>query len=984
MRLEMGTNKLKYLFFLFIIFNLLTAQLLVITPDDFYYNILPLVRWKREKGYSVFLRKISQVGSTASQIKSYIQRLSDSTDIKYCLLVGAINKIPSFDLPGPPSGVTDYYYGCLTDELIASVLVGRLPASNTSELDVMVTKILSYEKNPYLDDTLWFKRALMVATSYVGGSGTPAVTALETKRFLRRRLLSFNFYQVDTCFHPPSLTGESISAGVNRGLLYVNGRGWGNSDGWEYPRFDRNDVGNLANGFKLPVITSFYCATGNFARNPCFGEVWLRAGTPANPKGGVLFFGPSYTTTSTRWNNLLDAAVYAAIFEKGITTAGDAFLAAKKELKKNFPLASDSLDLRIHIQTYNILGDPTLSLWRGVPKRLHLSHPENIAVGSQRVRVSTGLDSCLVSFYRENELSVQGWTDRTGEVNLDLNPSSPCSLTLTVTKRDYLPYQVLLPVVLREVHCGLFSYEISGNTPGVKELYLTVKNYGTQTANNVSGILSSDGGNVRLLDSFAFFGTLLPNSTSRFGPLRIEILPTSFDRETLSFSLRLSSENNNFLSGFKLEVRASDFTFLSLRVDDGNNQILEPGETGNLYIKIKNLGREGINNLRGVLRVITNAAVVFDSLAQFGQFLPNEEKENLDPFSCYLSPNFSSNRDLRCQLLLLADNLFLQMIDFFLPAGPYLVSRPYGPSLYGYYAYDECDILFPQRPVYSWVEIDPNFGGQGERLNLSDDGIIYLNLPFNFTYFGMNFNGISVSANGYALLGYSDFKSPYNWPIPSPLSPPNLLACFWDDFRPDTGQASGVYHYYDADNHRYIIEWSRVHHIHGFRNRSLQELQSFQILLLDPRYYPTRTGDGEIIYQYLYCLNDDSFSGDCHNYATVGLLNPWGGDYLLLTFANQYPRGVAVLGPERAIKFTTNPPDTFSGIKKIDQEKERKNFPTIMAVKEFLNQYGKLKDQEIKIYNAVGRRVFLSGKRIGPGIYYIFFGQKRIKIILPD
>ncbi|MEO0098087.1 MAG: C25 family cysteine peptidase [candidate division WOR-3 bacterium] len=971
--------KIKSLIITFI-FQILSAQLLVITPDDFYNNIQPLVQWKKEKGYNLFLRKISEIGSTAPQIKSYIQHLADSTNLRYTLLVGAINKIPSFDLPGPPTGVTDYYYGCLTDELVADVLVGRLPASNTSELDVMVAKILSYEKNPPTADTLYFKRALMVATSYVGGSGTPAVTALETKRLLRRNLLASGFLMVDTVFHPPSTTGESISSAVNRGVLYVNGRGWGNSDGWEYPRFDRNDVGNLNNGFKLPVVTSFYCATGNFARNPCFGEVWLRAGTPTQPKGGVLFFGPSYTTTSTRWNNFLDCAVYDAIFNKGITTAGEVFLYAKKELIRNFPLPSDSLDLRIHIQSYNILGDPTLSLWRGVPKTLYPNHPQNLAVGTQRVRVSTNLESCLVSFYSTEGPPQADWTNREGEIYLDLNLPQPGSITLTITKRDYLPYQVSLPVELREFHCGLFSYEISSPSPGTQDVYLTVKNYGTSPLSNVSGILRSDGTKAQVLDSLLSFGDIPPQATSRFGPLRVLIKETAKDKESLSFSLLLNSGGRSFSTGFKIEVHSTAFTFLSARVSDGNNQILEPGEDVSLYLKIKNTGREG-GEVSGVLRALTDAGFFSDSIANFGYFSPNEEKENLDPFNFYLSTDFTGNRKLKFRLFLYVNNNLKESLDFLLSTGPYEERKPYGPSLYGYYAYENND-NHPQRPNYFWREIDPNYGGSGERLNLTDDGIVTLSLPFPFRYFGIEFNQISVSANGYCVLGASEFKSPYNFNLPSPYSPTNLLAIFWDDFRPDTLNASGVYHYYDSENHIYIIEWSRVHHIHGFRNRILGELQTFEICLFDPQFYPTRTGDGEIIYQYLYCQNDDSFPGDCHNYATVGILSPSGSDYLLVTFANQYPIGISPLGPERAIKFTTNPPDTFSLLRERERE-EKRVFPTITKMRDFLDKYGKT-EKEIKIYNALGKRVFLEGKkRIGPGIYYLIMEKRRIKIIVP-
>jgi hypothetical protein len=147
------------------------------------------------------------------------------------------------------------------------------------------------------------------------------------------------------------------------------------------------------------------------------------------------------------------------------------------------------------------------------------------------------------------------------------------------------------------------------------------------------------------------------------------------------------------------------------------------------------------------------------------------------------------------------------------------------------------------------------------------------------------------------------------------MGPDGLVAAFWDDFRADTAGASGVFTWHDAQNHRFVIEWSRCVHVHGFRPPYLAEQQTFEAALYDPQYYPTATGDGPMLFQYLSVQNDDSLPDNSHDFATVGIGNPDHNDGLECTFAGAYPAAAAVVGPNRAIRFTTNPPDSFIAVR---------------------------------------------------------------------
>jgi len=70
--------------------------------------------------------------------------------------------------------------------------------------------------------------------------------------------------------------------------------------------------------------------------------------------------------------------------------------------------------------------------------------------------------------------------------------------------------------------------------------------------------------------------------------------------------------------------------------------------------------------------------------------------------------------------------------------------------------------------------------------------------------------------------------------------------------------------------------------------------------LRDPEFYPTATGDGEIIFMYQQINNYDQ----AENYASVGIESPDKTQGLEISFANFYPDTAHALGDERAILFT--------------------------------------------------------------------------------
>ncbi len=226
-------------------------------------------------------------------------------------------------------------------------------------------------------------------------------------------------------------------------------------------------------------------------------------------------------------------------------------------------------------------------------------------------------------------------------------------------------------------------------------------------------------------------------------------------------------------------------------------------------------------------------------------------------------------------------------------------AEPTGPDAYGYYAYDNIDVN-ELAPVYEWIEIDPNEGGPGTEIFMTeDDETQFFALPFDFTYYGMSYDSISVCGNGWIAMGIDDTTEFSNSPIPDPDGPEAMVAPFWEDLSPQDTMGTISYAYL-AQEHVYIVEWNGVR-----QWTPVSALETFQVIFYDPQYYPTPTGDGEIMFQYAQ-VSDPT---EC----TIGIEDSTETMGLQLLWDNVYAPTTPTLSAERAIYITTRTSEAVTG-----------------------------------------------------------------------
>ncbi|MFO7660219.1 MAG: C25 family cysteine peptidase, partial [Candidatus Cloacimonadaceae bacterium] len=324
-------------------------KLLIISHTSLTGYLANFIAWKKSKGFDVYVENVQNIGSTPVVIRDFILAHYLQYQCDHLLILGDVTgtyAIPTNIYPSPPTAPPEndaddnFYTMLLGDDYFPEMISGRFSFGDISELLTMTNKTIAYEKTPYMANTNWMHRSLVVAGNYAEGGLRP-VTPVWMSRWLREKMLSKGYAQVDTVFYPPTLTGVSaITASINQGVQYISYRGWGAADGWHYPSFHNVDLNSsLVNGARMPIVFSIVCNTGDFAnvqQNPCFGEKWMRMGTVQSPGGIVGFVGPSDLYTKTNLNNTISSGMFSSIFDDGERNIGVAVLVGRIELYKSY------------------------------------------------------------------------------------------------------------------------------------------------------------------------------------------------------------------------------------------------------------------------------------------------------------------------------------------------------------------------------------------------------------------------------------------------------------------------------------------------------------------------------------------------------------------------------------------------------------------------------------------------------------------------
>jgi len=958
---------------------------LIITDETLPRFLAPLVEWKKRKGFAVHIESFDlrpPGNASAETIKDFIQEAYDTWDRppEYILLVGDVN-MPGIQLPADrirnpiwpaENDVNDHWYTLLEgDDYFPDAFIGRFSVDSPSPGGVLayVVRSVYQDKTPNLEDPDWYHRATIFGGNY-GEGGNPISSPVETCRWLARRLRDVGF-DVEEFYYEDENDDRNSAPNVrshnrgrpNPGVNISAYRGWGDAHGPQYPLFQISDLGDLYNGPMLTTVTYCVCNVGDFGNvvNPCFGEAIATAGELDDPHGAINFYGPTDLHTSTRFNNPNLAGYYSGMIDHGLRNISQFALAAKMEIWRGFPndrhSGGEDNFVEFYFHVYNVLGDPDMTFYMDPPDLLNVVHPEVLSVGDTHARIvvrrrnGPPILGALVTMLKADETEVSVLTDRNGVALVPLNLESEGEIQLTVIGYQGVPYNTEIEVfaadrmitlddVVIEVEGGGRVLALPLGWP--TDIRVTLRNSGQSALNNITAELIGSHELVDIIQGETEFGNIAAGATGESDPVfRVNVSPALSHVGTIPFVLNIQDgDGNQYQALFRVETISPAITMINYSFD---NEVVNPGEETDIVMQVRNSGDMIIEGLRATMHTFDESVEIIDASATFGiniHDIGEESDCSEDPFRIRVMDETYEGRPVQLRVVFTnANREFVDFVPVSIVIGTVSETNPLGPDGYGYFAYEDLDVdhngdPYSESPTYDWVELDPDYGGQGATHHeVEDDQVFVMPLPFTFQYYGMEFDTVTVCDNGWISLGNwggLQFRSWNfrNWGLPSPLGLPDLIAPFWEDLvnrdQDDNRIPNNIFTRYDADEDRFVIEWSRALARTGVNNYE----ETFEIILFDPTAdgHQTPTGDGEILFQYNTVNVVDRNE---NNYATVGIEDYYHLRGLEVTFASHYAESCAELESGRAIKFTTRAPDNFN-----DFEVEAPAEPTTFALQE--------------------------------------------------
>lgn len=621
---------------------------IIITPDDpiFIAWADSLSIFRNEQGIRTGVVTTTEVGgNTVIAIENYIDNAYNNWDIppSAVLLLGDYGSTGS-SIVSPIWNnycVSDNIFADVSNNDMPDVILARMTAQNEDQLSTMIGKVLDYERNPSTNQDFYdhpvtalgwqTERWFQICSESVGGfwhnelgkdqvrinaiyAGNPDVDPWST---------ATNTYTILNIFGPnglnyipasPSQLGGwsggnafDINNAINSGAFMLQHRDHGGVTGWGEPDYDTGDLNGL-NNEDLVFVFSINCLTGKYnAAQNSFAELFHRheqgaLGLIAASEVSYSFVNDTFVwgMYDNLWKDFLPQFGGSPSESDWIRPAF-ANAAGKYFLQQSsWPYNSNNKEV-----TYNLFhhhGCAFTTVHSEMPQQLTVSHADELIAGLESFTVAAD-EGALIGLTVNGEViaSVLG----TGApLEIDIPQQVPNNIMkVTVTKQNHYRYSAEVAIISSDMY--VICYDVDYVELGVHaedsyqsldtlQIDLTLQNIGMQpTGNAVTAILTTDSDKIIIIND-TMNGQQIPASSNitYTDAFTIELLPLIEDNSTIEFEIEVTSNGVSWISGFELNCNAPvlEYWDFAVNVLNGSDQILDPGEQGEIFLGFYNAG----------------------------------------------------------------------------------------------------------------------------------------------------------------------------------------------------------------------------------------------------------------------------------------------------------------------------------------------------------------------------------------------------------
>jgi hypothetical protein len=603
------------------------GRILVIKNSMFDATIQPWVEWKQQNGYDVSVVDVQVAGPTANQIKAYIQNQYDLNDgLMFVQIMGDAPQVPSLSSGG---GGSDPSFALLAgNDNYPDIYVGRFSAQTVAEMQTQVQRSVEYERDIQADAT-WLQAAMGIASNEGGGSqGDMGESDQVHMELIRTDLLNYGYTSVDQMYQNFGATSAQVSTNVNAGRGFINYVGHGSDTSWVTTGFNNNNVNALTNDNMLPFIVSVACVNGNFVSRTCFAEAWLRATNNGNPTGAIAMYA---STVNQGWNPPM----------RGQDEINDLLIAESKQTIGGLFFNGSSKMIEVYgadgfseFKNWTIFGDASLMVRTKTPVEALVEYNPVLLIGMENLSVTTE-PNARVTLSGAGIIYGKAIADASGmaQLNLDILPDQPMTLTLTITAYNKVTHLGMVEVLPADgayiIVTGIQVQDDNNNSPDFDEvvtIHVNMDNVGSDAAEDVSVAVSTLDPHITVLGAAELIDNIDPNASgSTVMGIDLQISDSVPDQHLASFTVEVNlGDGSSYAYDYNMTINAPNLSWGFMHVDDseGNeNGRIDPGESFVLSIPISNIGHAASPEILTTIMISGGEAIVtpiLDTVANLG------------------------------------------------------------------------------------------------------------------------------------------------------------------------------------------------------------------------------------------------------------------------------------------------------------------------------------------------------------------------------